>query len=58
MLSPRDILLRRKREVEVGINVLMAAGFLLAAQDLEGVLCDLDAQILGIEFKETHGEEC
>lgn len=55
-MSALETLQRRKRQLVTGINVLVAAKLTVAAQELEGVLLDIDSQILGITFKEMHGE--
>ena len=47
----------RKRYIETGINLLMVAGQEHAARELESVLLDIDAQLLGLTFREgPHGE--
>ena len=57
MLTPRQFLEYRRRQIEAGINLLVVARQGLAARELESVLLDIDAQLMGLTFQEsTHVE--
>ena len=57
MLSRRQLLEHRRRQIETGINLLVVAKQGVAARELESVLLDIDAQLLGLTFREgSHGE--
>lgn len=56
---PTQTLQQRRVAVERGIHALLRYRLTDAARELEGVLLDLDAQLLGLDFphtQETHGE--
>lgn len=50
-------LAERRHWTAAGVNLLVMVGLDEAARELEGVLCDIDAQMLGVTFpREAHGE--
>jgi hypothetical protein len=51
-------LVERRQWTAAGINVLLLVGLPEAARELEGVLCDIDAQLHGVIFsRESNGKK-